>query len=83
MAWKPRMTLDELNTEMTALFAKMKDVEENGGLTKDEMKQFKTEVVLVVESLQEHGEWTMVFKPEVPTETRKMYVELEEFACWG
>ena len=76
MAWKPHMTLDELNTEMTALCAKVKDVEENGGLTKAEEKELNKKVLLTVESLEEHGEWNIVFKPEVPAETRKMYEEL-------
>ena len=83
MTWRPNRTLDELSTEMTALCAKVKDIELNGGLTKDEMKKFKNEVGLVVESLQEHGEWVMVFEPEVPAETQKMYVELEEFYGYG
>ena len=76
MTWKPGMTLDEIGSEMTKLCAEVKQIEAG---SKALTEEFKNEVGLVVEELENHGEWTMVFVPEVPAEAQKLYRELDDF----
>ena len=70
------MTLDEISTEMTELCAEVKQIEAG---SKALTTEFKYQVGMVLESLEEHGEWAMVFKPEVPAETQQMWGKLDEF----
>lgn len=78
LAWKD-MTLDEIGTEMTEICKQIESGDKT--LTKDELKELKNDAGWLIERLQEqHGEWTMVFGPEVPAEVQKMWHTLDEFA---